>query len=296
MTGNTWSLVLLLKTLLFSALCYSDMTWAEPGPGCLFMSPLENIWRSVIICFLASRTLPGWGHTWPPGWCLSDGIIQLLFLSSPHGPLQLKSPLLKTLIFKLKNRLPRRQLSLGIPSLPGAGKWAALIQSPLSTKKRQVFEFLYLFLKLDRREGHRASNDMHSNSRKVTFTHVTLRDFLNIPGCLFLWRSHRIYTSGTWKWWSHAIVRQIRITHNSTFHHLTYSMFDLFLFLFYPHIFPISPTSQLECKTQEGWDLGTLLMTVSPELRKRPGTDWPLDKYLLNEFMITPLGNYQCNL
>lgn len=56
-----------LKPLWFSALCHSDMMWAEPGPGCIFTFPLENVWRSTITCFLPSRTLPGWGQTWPPG-------------------------------------------------------------------------------------------------------------------------------------------------------------------------------------------------------------------------------------
>ena len=46
-----------LTPLCFSALCHSDMKWAEPDPGCIFTFPLENVWRSTIICFYPSRTL-----------------------------------------------------------------------------------------------------------------------------------------------------------------------------------------------------------------------------------------------
>lgn len=84
-----------LKPLWFSALCHSDMMWAEPGPGCVFTFPLENVWRSTITSFLPSRTLPGWGRPGLLGRCPSNANLLWWVLHSPHGPLQLESLLLK---------------------------------------------------------------------------------------------------------------------------------------------------------------------------------------------------------
>lgn len=78
-----------LNPLWFSTWCHSDMMWAEPGPGYIFMFPLEDVWKGEIICFLPNRTLPGILE-----WCPSEAILLWLFLSSPHGPLQLESLLL----------------------------------------------------------------------------------------------------------------------------------------------------------------------------------------------------------
>lgn len=75
-----------LNPFWFSALCRSYMMWPEPGVGCIFMFPLEDVWMGEIICFLPSSTLPGL-----LGWCPSDAILLWPFLSGPHGPLQLQS-------------------------------------------------------------------------------------------------------------------------------------------------------------------------------------------------------------
>lgn len=72
-------LCLSLNPLWFSALCHSDMKWAEPGPDCIFMFPLENVWRRTINCsppppgglFLAGDRpgLLGWCHSSAIVWC-----------------------------------------------------------------------------------------------------------------------------------------------------------------------------------------------------------------------------------
>lgn len=60
--------------------------------------------------------------------------------------------------------------------------------------------------------------------------------------------------------------------------------------------FPQLSPPQLERQPWEGRDLGALLILVSPEVRESPNTESALDNYLLNEFMVSPLGNYQCCL
>ena len=86
------------------------------------------------------------------------------------------------MVFNLQNRLPR-PLYNRILSLPGVGEWAVPVQSPLSTKKRQV---LCSFLKLDMGEGHQVPDDLRSNSGRDIFNRVTWRNGLNILDPLFM--------------------------------------------------------------------------------------------------------------
>lgn len=65
---------------------------------------------------------------------------------------------------------------------------------------------------------------------------------------------------------------------------LSHTLHLIYFVSFLSSHFPNSP--QLECKSHEGWHLDPSLKTGSPELRKRPGTEWaPFDKYLWNEWM-----------
>lgn len=165
--------------------------WHDVGrawPVCIFMFPLENVWRSTIICFLPSRT---WGTdlaSWvgvPPMPSSYDDFCLVLTgpwsLLNDHG--------IQTAEWVALPALHQNSLS------SMGGEWAVPVQSPLSTKKRPVVELLCSFLKLENKEGHPAPDDLHSHSRKIIVNHVTLRNCLTIPGHLFLWQAHRIHMS-----------------------------------------------------------------------------------------------------
>ena len=157
---------------------------------------------------LCSHT-PSWKHlkaelsfaSFPAGLFLAEGRCGLLggvplmpsfwgyFCLTLTGVCNSSHSYWMTLVFDLKNRLSV-QLSTRTPR---GRKMSSSCSVSTEYQEGTGIEFLYAFLKFHSWEEHWAPEDLHSNSRKDTFTHGTLGNSLDISGHWCLWRSHRIY-------------------------------------------------------------------------------------------------------
>lgn len=131
--------------------------------------------------------------------CCSDAILLWLFLSSTHRPLKPESLLLNASGIHTEKQAARPAVCQNSQSSRGRKVSSSCPVSMENPKETNVW-VAYSFLKLDR--STLRTQWLDSNSRKVTFNHVTQENFLHVSSHLFFWRSHRLYTS-----WSIGIMK-----------------------------------------------------------------------------------------